>query len=143
MNRKVKSIVNAAVAMGFGEASDYHGNSIAEVLGEVAAIAAQGGSSGGSSIDPVVVNVILTSDREGTWSGATWEEIVNAYNHSVVYLSFQDDESPNSDEVHKVLATTYYSFSEEKSICAMNPVTDCDYFLLQGGGVAVRKIQAI
>lgn len=37
MNRKVKSIVNAAVAMGFGKLSDYHGNSISEVLAEFAA----------------------------------------------------------------------------------------------------------
>jgi hypothetical protein len=39
MNRKVKSIVTAAVAMGYGKLSDYHGNSISEVLAEFAAIA--------------------------------------------------------------------------------------------------------
>ena len=39
MNRKVKAIVNAAVAMGYGQLSDYNGNSISEVLAEFAAIA--------------------------------------------------------------------------------------------------------
>ncbi|MBR4152049.1 MAG: hypothetical protein IKT98_03750, partial [Selenomonadaceae bacterium] len=37
MNRKVKSIVNAAVAMGYGQLSDYSGNSVSEVLAEFAA----------------------------------------------------------------------------------------------------------
>lgn len=78
MNRKAKSIVNAAVAMGFGEASDYHGNSIAEVLEEVAAIAAQS-SSGGTS------GAVVLHDVDGTLD-KTFAEIKTATNTSVIVL---------------------------------------------------------
>lgn len=73
MNRKVKAIVNAAVAMGFGEASDYHGNSIAEVLEEFAAIAKQ------SNQNSTFVIPILWNGSEGKYyTTATIEEIRNA-----------------------------------------------------------------
>jgi hypothetical protein len=51
MNRKTKAIIDAAVAMGYGTAEDYSGGSVGATLEEFAAIAAQGGGSGGGVAD--------------------------------------------------------------------------------------------
>lgn len=48
-----------------------------------------GGSGGGA--EPVIVTVTLTSETEGTWSGATWEELVNAYYHGCAFVMYDVD----------------------------------------------------
>ena len=40
-----------------------------------------GGGSGG--VEPVIVTVTMTDEANGTWSGATWEKLMNAFNHNV------------------------------------------------------------
>ncbi len=42
-----------------------------------------GGS--GSGVEPVIVTLTQTSETDGTWSGATWEELVNAYYHGCAF----------------------------------------------------------
>ena len=41
------------------------------------------GQSGGGGVNPVIIEVTPTSDTQGTWSGATWEELMTAFNKNV------------------------------------------------------------
>ena len=43
--------------------------------------------SGGGGTEPVIVTVNLISETEGTWSGATWNDLVEAYYDGRAYLS--------------------------------------------------------
>lgn len=50
-------------------------------------IAESGGSGGGSGVEPIIVTINITgssgSDYVGTWTGATWDELLNAFMHNV------------------------------------------------------------
>lgn len=42
-----------------------------------------GGSGGGGDVEPVVISLTPTSQTGGTWTGASWEGLLTAYNHNV------------------------------------------------------------
>lgn len=44
------------------------------------------GGSGGM-VEPVIVTLTRTSETAGTWSGATWEELTNAFMHGSAFVA--------------------------------------------------------
>ena len=50
-------------------------------------------AGGSGSVNPVIVNVSLTSKTEGTWTGATWDDLLNAFNHNVAGFIIGDDQN--------------------------------------------------
>ena len=54
-------------------------------------IAESGGSGGSGGVEPVIVTVNLTNQYGGTWTGATWEELMNAFNHNVAGIAMNND----------------------------------------------------
>lgn len=64
----------------------------------------QGGGGGGAS--PVIIEVTPTSDTEGTWSGATWEELIKAFNKNVAGARIA-----NTDNIMWIQAS-FYVFEE-------------------------------
>lgn len=48
-----------------------------------------GGGSGGAS--PVIVTVTQTSEEEGTWSGATWAELCEAYLRGCAFIEYAEE----------------------------------------------------
>lgn len=90
MNRKSKAIIDAAVAMGYGTAADYSGGSVADVLGQFAAIAQEqggGGSGGGGGA------FVVSGTMEGTTMtlDKTAGEIAAAARTQYVVLIMGDD----------------------------------------------------
>lgn len=59
-------------------------------LDDIAENIGQGGSGSGS-VQPVIVTINLTSETGGTWTGATWEELINAFNHNVAGITVNAD----------------------------------------------------
>ena len=47
--------------------------------------------SGGGGVRPVVMTVTPTSENGGTWSGATWQEAINAFYNGSLFIALDSD----------------------------------------------------
>ena len=64
------------------------------------------------SIEPVIVTANLISETEGTWSGATWEELTNAFMHNIAGIDIGDE------DMQDIRWFTYITpFNDKKALC--------------------------